>query len=460
MTDTAAHTLSLAAVQTEWATLPEDVKAQAGDLFVDTIAVLSAGLSQDCYAPLVKALSIELGCASIPGQTEGVPVNTAIQINGGATTVLQLQDGHRMGRGHPASHIVPALLALAEETDAASDAVLSAFVAGYEVGARIGIAMDGLNGFLHDTGTWSTIGTAVAAAHLLSAGDQTCIQAALDSAAATALMPYRDLPVQGASAHHLYIGLGASGGVMAARGALAGMDSLPCTLETFFGPRAGAAFDAAMLSENICGENRWSDFEILNAYFKVHPTCAHLHGANDAITTLLKTHNFSAKDVQSFEIATYAAGLAFDNESPDNALAARFSLSTTVAVAVCCGDLNETTLTDSAVTRDDVRGLAQKIHVVHDPALDAGYPAGRPARVTVTLNDGTQYVESADYPRGDHTNPMSREEKRAKAHRLLSVRFSKANVDTVLQSLDSYCAGGTIGDVTAALRTPAKPNPP
>jgi hypothetical protein len=41
----------------------------------------------------------------------------------------QLQDGHRLARGHPASHVVPAVLALAEERDLDGRAVLSAVLA-------------------------------------------------------------------------------------------------------------------------------------------------------------------------------------------------------------------------------------------------------------------------------------------------------------------------------------------
>ena len=46
-------------------------------------------------------------------------------------------------------------------------------------------------------------------------------------------------------------------------------------------------------------------------------------------------------------------------------------------------------MTDERVRADDVRDLAARVTVVHDPALDTAYPAGRPARVTAHLRDGT-----------------------------------------------------------------------
>lgn len=455
-TDSVVQTLACAAARTPYVPLPDSVRHQALDLFLDTLAVCAAGLSNPSYANYALAHRAEAGVATLLGCADGVPVNTAVLINAGASTVLQLQDGHRMARGHPASHIVPTVFALAEERDATAAQVIAAFVAGYEVGARIGIAMDGLNHFLHDTGTWSTIGTAVAAAHLLTDGDESVIATALDAAAAVALMPYRDLPVQGASAHHMYIGLGATTGLTAARASVAGLAALPGTLVDFFGPRAGAAFNPEVLTDGIAADGSWRSFEMENAYFKVHPTCAHLHGANDGLVRLIQTHDLTSDSVERVEIATYAAGLAFDNPAPENALAARFSQKACAAIALCSGALDETTLTDDALRSAAVQEMMARVTVRHDAALDADYPAGRPARVTVTLKGGQTLLETVTYPLGDHTNPATRATLRAKSQRLLAVRFGQTQADAVVAAFEGYTGGGPLSVLTAALRAPAQ----
>ncbi len=392
----------------------------------------------------------------MPGLPQGVPVDTAIQINGGATTVLQLQDGHRLGRGHPASHMGPALLALAEQSNADAETVMAAFVAGYEVGARIGIALNGLDPLLHDTGTWTSIGTAVATACVLMPADGEKMAEVIEASAAVALMPYRDLPVAGATAHHLYIGLGALGGVAAARAVQAGLTSLEGTVETFFGPRAGADFEADALINGLDENDQWSGFEILKGYIKVHPTCAHLHGANDAVLALLQAHTFEPGDITAVDIATYAAGLAFDNPSPQNDLAARFSLTATTAVALCTGRLDETSLNESALTDPSVQEMMKKITVTHDPELDKGYPAGRPTRLTVSLTDGRQLTETVNEPLGDHTNPLSVDAVEAKSERLLSLRFDEKTVKMILSAFRGYINGSPIQELSQALRSPAK----
>ncbi len=452
MSHSASDRLAAAAANVQTSSLRGDVRTQARDLFLDTLAVIAAGLTDPDYSRFTATLTAETGDASVPGVSHGVPVANAVQINGGATTVLQLQDGHRLGRGHPVSHMAPALLALAETTDASADAVCGALVAGYEVGARIGMAMNGFNEFLHDTGTWSTIGTAVACSHLLSKGDAAAIARAIETAAATALMPYRDLPLKGASAHHTYTGLGAMNGVIAAQSAIAGLVPVQGSLDAFFGPRAGAAFKASELTQGLSADDTFTHFEILNAYFKVHPTCAHLHGANDALLQLMSQHAFTAADVERMEIATYASGLSFDNPAPHNALSARFSQAAAAAIAVCCGALDETTLTDDMLARDDVQALIKRITVAQDPALDAGYPAGRPARVTIALSSGGQLSASAHIPRGDGGRDFTAQDRRDKALRLLTRRFDH-HAAAVLAACDSYWDGDEIGVLSHALRS-------
>jgi 2-methylcitrate dehydratase len=45
--------------------------------------------------------------------------------------------------------------------------------------------------------------------------------------------------------------------------------------------------------------------------------------------------------------------------------------------------------------------------VVEDPRLTAGYPAGTPNRVTVTLDDGSTLVSQVDFPPGHTRNPLT-----------------------------------------------------
>lgn len=454
----ASATLARAVAATEWAALGTAVRTQALDLFRDTLAVIAAGSVHPAFAPwLARAAQAEPGPCTALGHAAGVPAATAALLNGGATTVLQWQDGHRLARGHPASHLVPALLALAEAHDAPAERVLSAFVGGYEAGVRIGIALGGLRAPLHDGGTWATLGTAAACARLLG-GDAGAIAAALESAATLAPMGWRDTVSRGATVHHLFIGLGASTALACAQSALAGLEAIPGTIEGFFGPRAGAAFEPRALVRDVAPEGGWSRFAITDAYFKWHPVCAHFSGLADALALLQEAERASSgralghDDVVAAEVALYATALEYDAPQPVNDLAARFS-----AAAITYAALDVDGLPGPALARacaDPVaRAWLDRVTVVHDPALDAGYPAGRPARVSLRLADGELRSAAVRDVRGDSARPLSAAERARKCELALSRAMDPPVASRVLGAFDDYVAGrAPVGVLSAALR--------
>jgi 2-methylcitrate dehydratase PrpD len=58
--------------------------------------------------------------------------------------------------------------------------------------------------------------------------------------------------------------------------------------------------------------------------------------------------------------------------------------------------------------------------------LTAKYPAAWPARLTVTLRDGTVITRSADFPRGNPENPVSTAELEEKFLSLVGPVFGPA----------------------------------
>ncbi len=463
MRTTAAAGLARAAKLTRWAELPAHVQHQAADLILDTVAVIAGGMAHPEYARFAAAaLSGSSGngngngngkCTVI-GEAARAPATLAAQVHGGATTVLQFQDGHRMARGHPASHIVPAALALAEELGSTSDAFFSAFVAGYEAAVRVGLGCGGLRAEIHDAGTWSTIGPAVAGALLLGA-DADQLAHAIEGAATVAILPWSRTAHEGATIHHLFIGLASSMGLTVATAATSGLLALPRTVEDFFIARAGAEPDVARLTEGIAADGRWATFEIMNAYLKLHPTCAHLHGVNDAVDALIREAGVKGADVASADIALYEHAMAYDARHPTTELATRFSAAYTTAIALLRGSLTREAISQQTLDDPEVRDLARRISVHHDVELDPLYPAGRPAVVTLTLRDGTRHRRRVIHPRGDCTNPSSRGERRAKVRELFETQFAPLQAAHIVESFDALVAGASIESFTASLRCKA-----
>jgi 2-methylcitrate dehydratase PrpD len=446
----AATLLAQSAAATAWHDTPADVRDQAADLILDTFAVIAAGGKDSAYAAYTEASACGDGPCTVVGRARKTNAAAAALVNGGATTVLQLQDGHRIARGHPASHVTPAAFAVAEETNAAAEVFLGAFVAGYETAVRIGASLGGLKPDLHDAGTWSTMGAATAAAYIMKR-DPKVIEAAIDGAAAFSLMGWLQTAPQGAGIHHLFIGSAASSGITAAHAAVAGLNAIPGTVEHFFGPRAGAKFNADRLADGM-QEGHWSRYELMHAYMKIHPTCAHLHGLNDAVEHLIAEHKVKGEDVASVDIATYHHALVYDNPEPQTELAARFSAALTTAIALQRGNLDQEAVTMEALQDPAVKSLAARTTVRHDPDLDRYYPAGRPSRITLTMNDGRTLSELRIYPRGDHTNPTTRPQRREKATRLFASRFGATQADRIVAAFDRLIEGGPLESLSSALR--------
>src|SRR4029077_18696852 len=89
----------------------------------------------------------------------------AALLNGTAGTWLELDEGNLFAKGHPGIQVVPAAVALAQETGASGAELLMAVALGYEISSRISRAAR-VRIEVHPHGTWGTLGAAVAAGRL------------------------------------------------------------------------------------------------------------------------------------------------------------------------------------------------------------------------------------------------------------------------------------------------------
>jgi 2-methylcitrate dehydratase PrpD len=447
-TDNAAQTLARAAAATRWPDLPQPVRVMTVDLLADALGVIAGGAVHPSMRALAGQVKAPAGPATLIAEKRGAATRDAVLLNAATTTVLQRQDGYAHAKGHPASQLVPLLLALAETHAETADAMLGALVAGYEVSARVGVALGGVPAWLHDNGNWATLGNAAAAAHLLSGGNEPVIAAAIDGAASLALSFDRFTTAAGATMHHLYPAMATTHALAIAEAAAAGLGALPGSLERFYGPRLGSGFVAARLTDGIHG-NAWSSFEILNGYFKLHPSCAHLHGVNDAVAALLEEHTIREADIVSIDVATFGEAMEIDTEMPHNDLAARFSAKATVAAAIHHGQLDD----DGLMDLDALAPLMARISVRHDPVLDQYTPAGRPGAVTMNMVDGRALHKQVIYPRGTAQVLATAAQRRDKALGLLARHYGHSAAERVYDAARVLTdGGGSLAKLTAALR--------
>ena len=104
-------TLSRFAAELEFSALPAEVQDQALWILADTVAAIVAGSAE----PELQALAGKQGAggsATLIGIGRTAGSDAAALVNGTAGTFLEMDEGNRYSRGHPAIHVIPAALAL------------------------------------------------------------------------------------------------------------------------------------------------------------------------------------------------------------------------------------------------------------------------------------------------------------------------------------------------------------
>jgi 2-methylcitrate dehydratase PrpD len=444
--------LARAVASTDWDALPADVSSRALDLVLDSIAVMVGGSAHPDMRAFRASVAPASGPSTVFGQSTGANVHDAVLLNAAAITVLQRQDGYSRMKGHPAIQLVAVLLGVGEEREVRPKDFLNAFVGGYELSARIGFGIGGVPFHLHDIGNWVTIGAAGAATALTSGAHPEAVATAIEGAASLGLHFDRWTTTSGATLHHLYPAMACTTALNVARGVRAGLSARPGALSSFYGPFLGESFDSGAMLEGVV-DGAWASHETLNGYFKLYPSCAHLHGVNEAVAGLLEEEQFGEEDVRRIDVRLFDEGMAIDCAAPENDLDARFSARATVAAAIRFGALDD----DGLLELDALQPLMELISVSHDPGLDVHKPSGRAGTVSIELKSGRQLSRTVVHPRGTPHVPVTDEERVSKATSLLSRVYGTSGAERVVEAVYALPGAGSLDGLTASLRAVTTP---
>lgn len=411
------------AAEISWTDLDARTSERATDVLLDTFGVTLAGARTPELRRLQATVVGEQGVARPLGTSLRVSVTTAAWLDGTAACCLELDEGNKRARGHPAAHVVPALLALAPTVDVDGSAWLSAFVAGHEVATRVAAATR-LHPGVHPHGNASTAGAAAAAARLLGLGSE-AIAAAIDAATALPLATDFAAALDGSFVRNTWIGQANASGIAAARLAMAGLASVDGRAAGTLGRILGEV-DVEVLVDGL-----GHDLAVANGYFKRHASCSYTHPPVDAVLELL-ADGVVADDVTAIEVATHRLAAGLDRTDTPTRLAAMFSIPYVVAATFVHGRFDTAASGAEAREAADVRRLVEATRVRHDPGLDDRLPDERVARVTVTLASGTRRTVEVPNPVGDVSHhPLTRDDLLAKLDTLLEPGEATRILDVV-----------------------------
>ena len=376
---------------------PESARQAVFRCILDLLGAAGAAV-RDSGAVAIRRMALTtLGEGATPIWFSGLSSSVigAAWANSAAASALDLDDGHRLGRGHPGAAVIPAAFAVGYETGATIEEIISAIVIGYEVGITIGAARMAYG----NTGTWSAYAVvATAAALRRTAGDVLEHAMAIAGESAPNQL-FLSAPAQTPAPEGSDVKEGIPWSVVT------GLVALGLAEEGFTGPRN--ILDSALHYRFATDLSLGSIPHVCNTYFKLYASCRHVHAPLDALLQLIDKRGINVHAIDAIEVETYGGAMRLPNKSsPANLVEIQYSIPYCLALACLAGRQALLPLTSEALNRDDVTALAQRITLSLDPALEARFPLETLARVTVYYK-GERFLSDVTAPRGEATNPLS-----------------------------------------------------
>jgi 2-methylcitrate dehydratase PrpD len=362
--------------------LSSEARQLVRQCLLDYVAVTLAGAAEPLTAMVLAEMAEQGGAPNATVFLHGgrLPVLSAALVNGTASHALDYDDVNLAMPGHPTVAIMPALLALAEETHARGSDLIAAFVAGYETQCRAGLLVAPAHydhGF-HATGTIGAFGVATACAHLMKLDAQGIANAlgiaGTQAAGLRSLFGTMCKPFHAGKASHN----GALAARLAKRGFVARPDVLEC--EQGFARTHSADFnpERAMAPPPL-------GLHLRANLFKYHAACYLTHAAIEAARTLKAEHAIAAEQVKSVRIRLDRGCAGVCNiAEPCTGLEAKFSLRFTMALALAGVDTSRlSAYSDNAARDGEMNRLRDKVTV----EFTSGWPITL-TEVEIALVDG------------------------------------------------------------------------
>jgi 2-methylcitrate dehydratase PrpD len=341
---------------------------------------------------------------SIWGTNARLSSDHAALLNGTQVQGFELDDIHRKAVLHVGAVTLPPLIAVAESHAQLSGRdFLTAAVAGYEIGPRVGLCMgqEHIGQGWHSGATVGIFSAAAGAARALSLdADKTVHALGIAGTQSSGLMAAQ----YGAMVKRMHAGRAAQSGLYGALLAKDGFTGIVDVFEASYGgfcttfSRSQDRFNLNELSAGL-GQK----FETLGIALKFYSCVGSNHTTLDALRDIRKRRPFALDEIEM--IVVHGSQITVDHVGwpykPEGLTAAQLNLPFCVATLLIEGDVFVGEFTPDCINNAARINLSRKVKVVHDPAITAlGAGARHKVRVEVQFRDGSVERETREAPRG------------------------------------------------------------
>jgi len=359
----------------------------------DSIGVILSGSAEPEPSAYAFAVAGDGEATIVRKGFPAAPAESAATANALAMGFLELDEG-AVPAGHPALHVLPALLAEAQAQHAGGERLITAFVAGYEAQGRLQAAAR----FRYQVHPHGHLGSVAAAAGLakLQGHDADGVLEAMCVAAGMMPITLWMQCTEGATVRNAFAAQACRTAFFAASLARAGFTGSRSAIVETFNSVLGTGFDMDGVARGL-----GTHYAVDNSYIKLHSCCGLVHPIIEAILDAFGATvdegaypPWSAPQLPRPEAITRVTvhvaerALRLDVPARPEPLSARFSIPFGVAAFLATGDASPRAFTREQVADPAVHRFASRVRVVTDDALTKLTPHHNPAAVEVELTDG------------------------------------------------------------------------
>jgi aconitate decarboxylase len=421
--------------------IPAEVRERIKLLILDSLGCAIYGANLE-WCRILRGTLEKLDATrttSIWGTNARLSSDHAALLNGTQVQGFELDDVHRKGVLHVGAVTLPALISVAESHAQLSGRdFLTAAVAGYEIGPRVGLCMgqEHIGQGWHSGATVGIFSAAAGAARALSLdADKTVHALGIAGTQSSGLMAAQ----YGAMVKRMHAGRAAQSGLY---GALLAKDGFTGIVDVFEAPYGGFCTTFSRSQDRFNLNELSTDlgqiFETMGIALKFYSCVGSNHTTLDALRDIRTRRPFTLDEIET--IVVHGSQVTVDHVGwpykPEGLTSAQLNLPFCVATLLIEGDVFVDEFTPDCVDDAARINLSRKVKVVHDPAITAlGAGARHKVRVEIQFRDGSVERETREAPRGSEQSFASAHDIAEKFRKLTKAAMPAKQQDALIDAV-------------------------
>jgi 2-methylcitrate dehydratase PrpD len=434
---TAAQSLARFISGLNYRHIPTDAVSRCRELLLDQLGCQLIGASVPWNQPVYQFVKSAKsgGPARIVNYGNEVPLDDAVLVNGTFAQGCELDDYYDQGGGHPGAATVPVILALAQQQAVSGQELITAMVAGYEVGWRIGRALLPelmKRGYHAQSAVGVFIAAATAGKILHLDPEQMTHALAIAGSHAGGTMEYDQ---SGGEVKRLHNGMACCGGLRSALLAQLGLTGPPTIFEGERGilkVMSGHCNIDPIVNDLQPGSE---NLALYHAAMKRFPVNASQHSPIELLDDLVREHGIEPRQITKIRVAINEGVLLHGGTiyQPTEVIEAQFSLRFSLALRLLNDNNDLQHYLDPAMwSNPAMLEIGRKIELLADPTATG--PRRFSCQIIIQLSDRREVRGSLAAPKGSYKNPLTAAELQDKFYRLGRTVLDDARLRSILAS--------------------------